>query len=171
MKSEYSNFEQVMNRVQPVLIFALRAGLGLVLGLIAAVLAAGTAWGLYVFSSSTSLTALLYLLISSTGVAAGIGAFFAWLRMDRNSLPLSLLTVTLAMAAGFGGAWGGHSYGLTVEGPCCVEPEIEPMSYAVLGATVMANGALVLVGLVREIIDRKPTLILRLFRGTAGTPN
>ena len=160
-----------MTRVQPLLFFALRAGLGLVLGVVSATLAAGTAWGLYVFSSSSSLTALLYLLICSTGVAAGIGSYFAWLRVDRNSKSLTLLTVAAAMAAGFGGAWGGHSYGLTVEGPCCVEPEIEPMSYAALGATVMANAAIVLVGLAREIINRKLWLRPGLFRGPVGTLN
>ena len=167
----YIDYDEVMDRVQPVLIFALRVGFGLVLSVVFATMAAGTAWGLYVFSSSTSLTALLYLLISSTGVAAGIGAYLAWLRVDRNSLPFALFTVAVTMAAGFGGAWGGHSYGLTVEGPCCIEPEIEPMSYAALGAAVLANGAVVLVGLVREITNRKPLLIPRLFRGTADTPN
>ena len=108
--------------------------------------------------------------LAAAGIGAGLGAFLAWLQVDRNSLPLMLITLTVAILAGFGGAWGGHEYGLNIEGPCCVDPEIEPMSYAALGATAMANAAILLVGLTRGIITRNPQLTSRLFRSPSGSP-
>ena len=166
----YSSYGDEMDIAQSLLILALRIGLGLVLASVLSMLAVGMGWSIFVFSGASSLTGLIYFLLLAAGVAAGIGAFLAWLRVDSNPLLLSLVTVTLAMAAGFGGAWGGHEYGLNVKPACCVEPEIKPFTYAALGATVLANGAVVLVALVREIINRKPLPILRLFGNTAGTP-
>ena len=128
----------------------------------------GLAWGAYWFSSVSTLNVLLYLFLVTIGIGAGIGAFVAWLRIDRNPPLLMMITVTLAILAGFGGAWGGHEYGLNVEGPCCVEPELEPMMYAALGATVMANAAVVLFSLTRAIW--KPQYTAKLFWSPSGSP-
>ena len=166
----YCVYGSGMEIVQSLLVLAFRAGLGLVLAVTFGITGVGTGWALFVFSGADSLTGLIYLLLALAGAGAGIGAFLAWLRVDGNPVPLSVITVTLAMTAGFGGAWGGHEYGLNVETECCAKPEIEPFSYAALGAATLANAAVVLVVLAREAINRRPAQISRLFWNTAGTP-
>ena len=159
-----------MASIQTCLFLVVRTGLGAALSVVFSIIGIGLAWGLFWFSSANSLTTLLYLFLAAAAIGAGLGSFLAWLRVDRNSLGFMLVTLTLAILAGFGGAWGGHEYGLNVEGPCCVDPDIEPMSYAALGATAMANAAVLLVMLTRGIITRNSQVTSRLFWSPSGYP-
>ena len=142
-----------MDSVQAVLIFAGRAGMGILLAIAFSMVGIGLAWGIFVFSSSDSRTVLLSLFMAGAGIGAGLGGFLAWLRIDGNTLPVIIGTVTLALLAGVVGAWGGYQYGAAAahEVACCAKPEIKPFTYTALGATVVANGVVLLYSLAREI--------------------
>jgi hypothetical protein len=159
-----------MGNVLTLLVIAVRSGLGLALAMVFSIIGLGLAWGLYWFSSVDSLTALLYLFLSTIGIGAGVGGFLAWLRIDRNPPSVMVTTLMVAILAGFGGAWGGYEYGQNVEAACCVEPEIEPMMYAALGATVVANAAVVLLSFTRNIITKKTPLPARWIWNPPGSP-
>jgi hypothetical protein len=76
-----------MDRVQPVLVIAGRAILGLLLGIALGALGTGVAWGLFVFSGARSFAALFSLFMLGASAGAGLGSFLAWLRIDRNTGP------------------------------------------------------------------------------------
>jgi hypothetical protein len=115
----------------------------------------GIAWGLYVFASASSRTTLLALFMVGAGIGAGLGGFLAWLRLEGDSRPALLATALLALLAGVAGAWGGYQFGGHQEVPCCAKPEITPVTYTALGATVVANGVALVVGVARQIGTRR----------------
>jgi hypothetical protein len=144
-----------MGRAQPVLVLAGRAILGVLLAIVFSVLGIGVAWGLYVFSGSRSFAALFSLFLIGAGLGAGLGGFLAWLRIDRNTRSSLVLMGSLALAAGIGGAWGGYEYGARQEVECCATPTVGPMTYTAVGATVVANSALMAFGLIRDAIGHR----------------
>jgi len=124
------------------LVFVGRTALGVGLALVFSMVGVGVAWGLYVFSSSTSWTGLLILFTSVGGIGAGVGCYIAWLRIDTR-LGLSDLTAGAALiGVGVGGAWGGYQFGSVQVADCCADPEISPISHAILGATVLTNATM-----------------------------
>lgn len=146
---------QTMDRVQPVLVLAGRIFLGLLLALVLSMVGIGVAWGLFVFAGAVSKAALLSFVMAGAGIGAALGSFIAWLRMDRNPLPLFLSMGLVLLLAGIGGAWGGYYFGANQEVPCCAKPDITPFTYIAFGATVVANGAALVVGIAREIAARR----------------
>ena len=144
-----------MHRFQPVLVVAARTVLGLLLAVVLSMVGIGIAWGLYVFSSASSRTTLLALFMVGAGVGAGLGGFLAWLRIEGDSRPALLATALLALLAGIAGAWGGYQFGGRQGVPCCAGPAITPITYTTLGATVVANGAALVVGIAREVMSRR----------------
>ena len=139
-----------MDSVQPILVLAGRVVLGALLAVVLSVLGVGVAWGLFIFSGTQSLAAMLTFLTTGAGVGAGLGGFLAWLRIDGDASSVLLATALVALAAGIGGAWVGYEFGSHQEVKCCARPEISPVMYIALGATVVTNAALMAVALGRS---------------------
>jgi hypothetical protein len=110
------------------------------------------AWGLYIFSGAASRSTLLIVSMCSAGIGAGLGAFFAWVRLDRNPPVLTTITILLAVLGALGGGWAGYQFGANNEITCCANPETAPFTYTAFGATLGANGVVLLIRIVREII-------------------
>lgn len=144
-----------MDRVQPFLIFAGRTALGLGLSLGFGVVGVGMAWGLFVFSSSRSLDVMLWSLMIGAGLGAGLGGFLAWLRLEGDGLLALLATAAISAAAGIGGAWLGYEYGARQKIECCAMPTVTPVTYTILGATLVAVGVAMGSSLVRDAISRR----------------
>jgi hypothetical protein len=117
------------------------------------------AWGLYVFSGAISKTTLLSVSMTGAGVGAGLGAFFAWLRLDHNPLRAAAVTLLLALLVGVVGGWAGYQYGANKEIECCALPETAPFTYTAFGATLAANGIVLLLQIGRDIFPRIGWLI------------
>ena len=143
-----------MYKFQPFLILAGRIVFGVLLAVVLSTVGIGIAWGLYVFFGASSRSTLLTLFTVGAGVGAGLGGFLAWLRLEGDSRPVLLVTVSLALLAGIGGAWGGYEFGGRQEVPCCAKADITPVTYTAFGATVAANGAALAVGLARSFRGR-----------------
>jgi len=144
-----------MDKFQPLLVLAGRIVFGVLLAVVLSTVGIGIAWGLYVFFGASSRSTLLTLFTVGAGVGAGLGGFLAWLRLEGDSPPVLLVTVSLALLAGIGGAWGGYEFGGRQEVPCCAKPDITPVTYTAFGATVAANGAALAVGLARQLTARR----------------
>ncbi len=146
---------EVMDRGRFLLFLALRTALGLGLAIVLGMTGIGVAWGLFLFSGAQSVTALLWSLMTGAGIGAGLGGFAAWLRLEGDTKPVLLAMALLAAAAGVGGAWGGYEFGARQEIECCAMPTVTPVTYTAMGATVVANGAVMVFGLVREAMGRR----------------
>ena len=137
------------------LTIAARAGLGILLSLVFGMVGVGIAWGLYFFSGALSRTTLEVMFISGAGLGAGLGGVMAWLRIDGNPrsrlIPITLTAVLVALS----GSWAGYYYGMNREIDCCTKPEIAPFSSAVYGAVLTGNGALLLLGIARELANKR----------------
>lgn len=144
-----------MDSVQFLLVLALRTVLGVGLAIVFTVIGIGMAWGLFVFSGVQSLNTMLWFLMTGAGIGAGLGGFTAWLRLEGHTWPVLLATASLAAAAGVGGAWGGYEFGARQELECCAMPTVTPVTYSAMGATVVANGAVIVFGLARAALGRR----------------
>lgn len=144
-----------MGSVRALLSPALRTTIGVGLAIVFGVMGIVVAWGLFLFSGVQSLSVLLWTLMIGAGLGTGLGAFGAWLRLEGDTRPVLLATASLAVAAGVGGAWGGYAFGARQEVDCCAMPEISPLTYTVIGATVVANGAVMVFVLAREAVGRR----------------
>jgi hypothetical protein len=144
-----------MDKFQPLLILAGRTVFGVLLAVVLSTVGIGIAWGSYVFFGASSRSTLLTLFTVGAGVGAGLGGFLAWLRLEGDSRPVLLVTVSLALLAGIAGAWGGYEFGGRQEVPCCAKPDITPVTYTAFGATVAANGAALAVGAARRLAARR----------------
>ena len=141
-----------MDIVQLVLVLAGRAVVGVLLAAVLGVIGIGIAWAMFVFFGAVSHATLLYLLMSGAGVGAGVGAFVAWLRIDRvPPRPLLLAGALTLVLAGIGGAWGGYQFGADQAVACCVGPAITPITYTALGATAGTSAAGLVMGIAHEI--------------------
>ena len=144
-----------MDSVQFLLVLALRTVLGVGLAIVFTVIGIGMAWGLFVFSGAQSLTTMLWFLMTGAGIGAGLGGFAAWLRLEGDTWLVLLATASLAAAAGVGGAWGGYEFGARQELECCAMPTVTPVTYTAMGATLVANGAVMVFGLVRTAVGQR----------------
>ena len=120
--------------------------LGLGFSLILSMVCLAVAWGLYIFSGSSTRMTWLVMLMAGASIGAGVGAYLGWLKLDRHHWPSIIATVLVAIAGGLLGAIGGYDYGVNREIECCAEPRTGPFTFAALGATLAANVAIYLVG-------------------------
>jgi len=134
-----------------ILAIAGRAGLGVILALTFSMVGIGIGLGLYLFSGAVSRTTLQVMILAGAGFGAGLGATLAWLKLEGNPRSTLLSTIMLALLVGGGGAWTGYEYGANREIECCAKPEVGPVFFAAYGATLAANGVLLLLGIAREI--------------------
>ncbi len=88
----------------------------------------------------------MVVLFAGAGIGAGLGAYLAWLKLDRHYWPSIAATVVIAIAGGLAGALGGYEYGANREIDCCAEPRAGPFTFASLGASAAANVTIYLVG-------------------------
>ena len=78
------------------------------------------------------------------GLGAGVGAYVAWLKLDRSTWSFMTVAILLAIAGGVLGGLGGYQYGANREIECCAEPQTAPFTYTAFGATLVANVAMYL---------------------------
>lgn len=104
------------------------------------------AWGLYIFSGSSTRMTWLVMLMAGASIGAGVGAYLGWLNLDRQHWPSIFATILVAIAGGLLGAIGGYEYGVNREIECCAEPRTGPFTFAAVGAAAAANIAIYLVG-------------------------
>ena len=136
--------------------------LGLGFSLILSMVCLAVAWGLYIFSGSSTRMTWLVMLMAGASIGAGLGAYLGWLKLDRHHWPSIIATILLATAGGLLGAIGGYEYGVNREIGCCAEPRTGPFTFAALGSAVAANVAIYLVG--------AGGIALRRFRVGRGRP-
>ena len=77
------------------------------------------------------------------------------MRLEGNPLSSLIPMLLLALLVGAVGAWAGYQYGANKEVECCAKPEIGAFTYTAFGATLAANGVVLLLGIGREIITRR----------------
>ena len=123
-----------------------RIVLGLGFSLVLSMVCLAIAWGLYIFSGSSTRMTWLVMLMAGASIGAGVGAYLGWLKLDRHHWPTIVSTILVAIAGGLLGALGGYEYGVNREIECCAEPRTGPFTFAALGAAVVANIAIYLVG-------------------------
>ena len=127
-------------------LFSGRIILGLGFSLILSMVCLAVAWGLYIFSGSSTRMAWLVMLMAGASIGAGVGAYLGWLKLDRHHWPSIAATILVAIAGGLLGALGGYEYGVNREIECCAEPRTGPFTFAALGAALGANIAVYLAG-------------------------
>ncbi len=123
-----------------------RIVLGLGFSFVLSMVCLAVAWGLFVFSGSSTRMAWLVMLIAGASIGAGIGAYLGWLKLDRHHWPSIIATILVAIAGGLAGALAGYDYGVNREIECCAEPRTGPFTFASLGAALAANITVYLVG-------------------------
>ena len=126
------------------MIILVRLVLGIVLGTLLAV--GGYFVGWYIAFSVPEGYPRIPFLVTGAGIGGGLGSFLGWWLdldggYDRNRL-LALAALTIAIAAAIGGAWGGYSYGESLEGTRVWR---HPTTQAVLNGTVIASNIALLV--------------------------
>ncbi len=126
-------------------LFTGRIALGLAFSVVLSMVCLAVAWGLYIFSGSSTRMTWLVMLMAGASIGAGLGAYLPWVKLDRHHWPSIAAAIALAMAGGLAGALGGYEYGVNRELECCAEPRTGPFTFAALGAAVAANIAMYLV--------------------------
>ena len=129
-----------------VLLLTGRILLGLGFSLIFSMVCLAVAWGLYIFSGSSTRMTWLVMLMAGASIGAGGGAYLGWLKLDRHHWPSIVATVLVAIAGGLIGALAGYEYGVSREIECCAEPRTGPFTFAALGSALGANIAIYLAG-------------------------
>lgn len=124
---------------------AARVILGLGFSLILSMVGLAVAWGLYIFSGSSTRLVWLIMLMAGASVGAGVGAYLGWLKLDRQYWPTIIATVLVAIVGGLLGALAGYEYGVNREIDCCAEPRTGPFTFAALGSAALANVSIYLV--------------------------
>ena len=139
-----------MHQLDLLIGFAARAGLGLGLALIFSTVAIVVAWLTYLFFGLTSWGAwfAMFVLSGGIGAAAGSAVIVGGTGPSGRILGFAVLLL-LMVAAGVAGALGGFSFGDGREVACCARPDMGPLAYSVIGATLAAGGAGVLVRALR----------------------
>ena len=127
-----------------VVIIAARVLLGLALGLVLSMIALGVSWGLFIFSGASAKSTLLIMSMGGAGIGAGVGAYLAWLKVDRPPWGAIAFAVLLAVAGGVLGGLVGYQYGANREIECCAEPRTAPFTYTAFGAALAANAVMYL---------------------------
>lgn len=96
----------------------------------------------------------LAMLLGGIGLGAGLGSVTAWLWLKGMGSAFSSFLALVAVAAGVGGAWLAFRYGTGVEPECCASPTMGPLSYAVIGAVIVANLATLVCGVTGQTVAR-----------------
>lgn len=96
----------------------------------------------------------LAMLLGGIGLGAGLGSVIAWLWLKGMGSAFSSFLALVAVAAGVGGAWLAFRYGTGVEPECCASPTMGPLSYAVIGAVIVANLATLVCGVTGQTVAR-----------------
>ena len=145
-----------MDIIQPVLVLAGRAVLGVLLAAVFSVIGIGIAWAMFVFFGAVAHATLLVLFMFGAGLGAGGGSYIAFLRVDwvPTAPMLTAIGLTLLLA-GIGGAWGGFQFGANQEVECCVGPPVTPITYTAIGATLGANAAALVMAVAHEVKARR----------------
>ena len=125
-------------------IFAARILLGLGLAVVLSMVCLGIAWGLFIFSGASSRNTLLIMSMAGAGLGAGVGAYVAWIKLDRSSWSFVAIAILIAVVGGVVGGMGGYQYGANRGIECCAEPQTAPFTYTAFGATLLANVAMYL---------------------------
>ena len=125
-------------------ILAARLLLGFGLAIFLSMVCLGITWGLFIFSGASSRNTLLIMSMVGAGLGAGIGAYVAWLKLDRSSWSFVSVAILLAVVGGVLGGMAGYQYGANREIECCAEPQTAPFTYTAIGATILANVAVYL---------------------------
>ena len=128
---------------------------GVVVGVVLSMTGIAVAWSLFIFFGGQSVEAWLSSLFFGAGLGAGIGAFVAWLHLDRETSLVLGLTAIVVIGSGIAGAWGGYEYGSAQEVKCCAMPTVSPVYYTALGSAVVANTAGVAFASARALLTRK----------------
>ena len=153
MHSPYDR--DLREKLSPYLVPVGRTTAGVVFGVVLSMTGIAIAWSLFIFFGGQSVGTWLSSLFFGAGLGAGIGAFSAWLHLDReNSLVLGF-TALVVIGAGVAGAWGGYQYGSAQEVECCAMPTVSPVYYTALGSAVVANIAGVAFASARALLTRK----------------
>ncbi len=127
------------------LILGGRVLLGLGLSVVLSMVGLAISWGLFLFSGASSKTTLLIMFMAGAGIGAGIGAYTAWLKLDRHQWSIIALTLLLVVAGGVIGGMGGYQYGANREIECCAEPQTAPFTYTAFGSAIVANAVMYLI--------------------------
>ncbi len=130
--------------VRNLAILAGRAMLGLGLGIVLSMVGLAIAWGLFIFSGASERSTFMIMSMAGGGIAAGIGANIAWIRLDRQQRLTFIVTFLLCVAGGVTGGLIGYQVGANREIECCAEPGTTPFTYTAFGATIGANVAMYL---------------------------
>jgi hypothetical protein len=133
-----------------------RLVLGIVLGTLLAV--GGYFVGWYIAFSVPEGYPRIPFLVIPAGIGGGLGSFLGWWLdldggYDRNKL-LALTALTIAIMAAVGGAWGGYSYGESIEGTRVWR---QPTTQAILNGTVIASNIALLVWYIGVKLLRRPS--------------
>ena len=130
--------QDMVYRFRPALIILARIISGLLLAGASSMVFIAVAWGLFVFSSSQSAQTWLILQLAAAGTGAGVGSMVAWFNIDRNTGLMLTLMAAVAILGGLAGSWLGHGYG-------------SPITYLAIGAALMANLAMLVFRLAKNI--------------------
>ena len=145
----------IREKVGPYLVPIGRTAAGIGLGIVLSMLGIALAWGLFLFFGSQSVNIWLGSLYLGAGLGAGIGGFFAWLRVDGDDNWTLVIAAVIITGAGVLGAWAGFEYGSTREIECCAMPTKSPLYYTALGSDALANVAAIGVAAVRAVLARQ----------------
>ena len=128
--------------------FAVRAVLGVGLALFFSATAVVAARLIYLFFGLTSWDAWFAMFLAGSGVGAAAGCLVNLVGTGPSGRILLVTFFLLTVAAGIGGAWAGFSFGSGREVACCARADLGPLAYSILGATVVASAAAILLGVV-----------------------
>ena len=137
--------------------FTIRAVLGVGLALFFSAMAVVAARLTYLFFGLTSWDAWFAMFLAGSGVGAAAGSLVNLVGAGPSGRMVFVTFVLLTVAAGIGGAWAGYSFGNGREVECCARPDMGPLAYSIVGATVVASAAAVLLGVVKCGSFKRPT--------------
>ena len=142
---------------------AVRMLIGLALGFGFGMAGMFSAWFVYLFAVPRSSTVMLAMLMIGGGIGAGAASVVSWADLRHNRRRSVMIGVALGAAAGSAGAFGAYLY-IASKGEVLVEvdrlavvyrPDINPVLLMILGATLAANAAALLLLAGREVAGRK----------------
>ena len=128
----------------------LGAALGTMLGLLFGVMGYIAGW--FVAMSLAVGVVEMPHLVTSTGIGAGVGVFLGWWDLEGSARE-RLLALSVAVVGAVGGAWGGFTYGSTIEP---VSRNLTPaIAATIFGAVIGGNVALLAWNIGRELRSRR----------------
>ena len=145
----------IREKAGPFLIPIGRTVAGACIGVVLSMIGIAIAWALFIFFGGQSYNIWLGSIFVGAGLGAGIGGFFAWLRIDGDDSLALVLTAAIIISAGISGAWLGFEYGSSQEVECCAMPTKSPIYYTALGSAVVATAAGVVIAVVRAVLTKQ----------------